>query len=603
MSKNKNNRGPMVAIEKPKDFKGTIKKLLKNLSIYKIELIIVVIVCILSTIFAIIGPKILGSATTELFEGFVSKLTGGSGINFDKIGKILLTLLILYIISAVFSYIEGIIMTNISQKYTYNLRNKVIKKINKLPLSYFDKKTHGEVLSLITNDIDTMGQSLNQSATEIITSITTIIGIFIMMLSINVPMTFITILILPLSIIITIFIVSKSQHHFKNHQEYLGNVNGEIEEILSGYNVIKAFNSEEKMIKKFNKSNEKLKTASWKSQFISGLMMPIMNFVSNIGYVLVAVFGAYFCIKGKMKIGDIQSFISYSKNFTRPITSIAQVFNIMQSMVAASERVFEFLELEEESDIKGIEIEKLKGNIEFKNVSFGYNKDKTIIHDFSIKIKQGQKVAIVGPTGAGKTTIVKLLMRFYDINAGEILIDGINIKKYDRNSLRESIGMVLQDAWLFTGTIMENLRYGKLNSTDDEVKEAARKAYVHHFIQTLPNTYNMQINEEINNISGGQKQLLTIARAILANPNILILDEATSSVDTRTEVLIQKAMKELMKNRTSFIIAHRLSTIKDADLILVMNEGNIVETGSHKELLAKKGFYYELYNSQFENNY
>ena len=600
MNNNRKASGPQMNGEKAKNFKETVKKIINDLKPYKYKLLIVVLVAILSTIFSIVGPKILGNATTEIFEGFIGKLSGGSGIDFSQIGKILITLLILYIISAIFSYVSGILITNISQDYSYKLRNKIIKKINNLPFSYFDKKTHGEVLSIITNDIDTIGQSLSSSATELITSVFTLIGILTMMFSINVSMTLITLVILPLSIILIMFTVNKSQKYFKDQQDYLAKVNGNVEEILSGYMVIKSFNAEEKMLKRFEKNNNKLKSSSLKSQFISGLMMPIMNFVGNISYVLIAIFGGYYAIKGKITIGNIQSFISYSKTFTRPIVSIAQVLNMLQSMVAASERVFSFLESEEEEFSKGESFEKVTGSVEFKNVRFGYNPDKIVINDFSAKIKPGQKIAIVGPTGAGKSTIVKLLMRFYNLESGSILIDNLNINEYNVKELRESIGMVLQDAWLFNGTIMDNLRYGKLSATDDEVIEAAKSAYVHHFIQTLPNSYNMIINEETNNISVGQKQLLTIARAILANPKILILDEATSSVDTRTEVLIQKAMKELMKNKTSFIIAHRLSTIKDADLILVMNEGDVVEIGTHKELLEKEGFYNKLYNSQFE---
>ncbi len=600
MNNNRKASGPQMNGEKAKNFKETVKKIINDLKPYKYKLLIVVLVAILSTIFSIVGPKILGNATTEIFEGFIGKLSGGSGIDFSQIGKILITLLILYIISAIFSYVSGILITNISQDYSYKLRNKIIKKINNLPFSYFDKKTHGEVLSIITNDIDTIGQSLSSSATELITSVFTLIGILTMMFSINVSMTLITLVILPLSIILIMFTVNKSQKYFKDQQDYLAKVNGNVEEILSGYMVIKSFNAEEKMLKRFEKNNNKLKSSLLKSQFISGLMMPIMNFVGNISYVLIAIFGGYYAIKGKITIGNIQSFISYSKTFTRPIVSIAQVLNMLQSMVAASERVFSFLESEEEEFSKGESFEKVTGSVEFKNVRFGYNPDKIVINDFSAKIKPGQKIAIVGPTGAGKSTIVKLLMRFYNLESGSILIDNLNINEYNVKELRESIGMVLQDAWLFNGTIMDNLRYGKLSATDDEVIEAAKSAYVHHFIQTLPNSYNMIINEETNNISVGQKQLLTIARAILANPKILILDEATSSVDTRTEVLIQKAMKELMKNKTSFIIAHRLSTIKDADLILVMNEGDVVEIGTHKELLEKEGFYNKLYNSQFE---
>ena len=605
MSNSKQKRMPMGPgpriVEKPKDFKGTLKKLLSSMKEYKIQLGIIIVFAIASTIFSIIGPKILGNATTEIFNGIVSKITGGAGINFSKIAQILLFLLALYSISAIFSYIQGFIMSGITQKYTYKLRTQISKKINKIPMSYFDKNTHGEVLSIITNDVDTLSQSLNQSATQLITSIVTLIGVFVMMLSINVPMTLISILILPITMIFTMIIIKFSQKHFKAQQEYLGHVNGEVEEMFSGHSVIKVFNAEEKMLKKFEKDNNILCSSAWKSQFLSGLMHPVMNFVGNLSYVAVAIFGGYFAIKGRITVGNIQSFISYTKNFTQPISQLAQVSNMIQSMIAAAERVFEFLENEEEAFAKkSIKTETIKGNVEFRHVKFGYNPNKIIINDFSAKIKQGQKVAIVGPTGAGKTTIVKLLMRFYNINDGEILIDNHNINDFNKIDLRSIFGMVLQDTWLFNGTILENLRYGKLGATDDEVIEAAKMAHVHHFIQTLPESYNMVINEETNNISQGQKQLLTIARAILADPKVLILDEATSSVDTRTEILIQKAMDELMKGRTSFIIAHRLSTIKDADLILVMQDGDIVELGNHEELLNKNGFYANLYNSQFD---
>ncbi len=594
-------RGRPVTTEKAKDFKGTLKKLFKSMAKYKIQLIVIVIFAVASTVFSIIGPKILGNATTELFNGLISKLSGGAGINFGKIASILTFLLGLYIISALFSYIQGFIMTGISQKYTYELRKKVSVKINKLPMNYFDKKTHGEVLSIITNDIDTMSMSLNQSATQLITSIATIIGILVMMLSINAVMTLVAILILPIASFITMFIVKHSQKYFANQQEYLGHVNGQIEEMYSGQNVIKVFNAEDKVIKNFEKDNEQLCQSGWKSQFFSGMMHPIMNFVGNLGYVVVAILGGYYAIKGKITVGNIQSFISYTKNFTNPIAQLAQVSNMVQAMIAASERVFEFLEEKEEIETKHpLSVDNIEGNVTFNHVKFGYNEDQIIINDFSAKVRKGQKIAIVGPTGAGKTTMVKLLMRFYNVNDGEILIDGKNVNDFKRSDLRHIFGMVLQDTWLFSGSIMENLRYGKLDATDDEVIEAAKKAYVHHFIQTLPDSYNMELNEETNNISQGQKQLLTIARAILADPKVLILDEATSSVDTRTEILIQKAMDELMKGRTSFIIAHRLSTIKDADLILVMNNGDIVEQGNHEELLAKGGFYANLYNSQFE---
>lgn len=598
------NRGPGAIgnVQKAKDFKGTLKKLFKSMSKYKVQLIIIFIFAIASTIFSIVGPKILGNATTELFNGIISKLSGGAGIDFDKIASILIFLIILYIISALFSYVQGFIMTGISQKYTYQLRKKVSIKINKLPISYFDKKTHGEVLSIITNDIDTMSQSLNQSATQLITSITTIIGILVMMLSINVTMTIVAILILPIASLITMFIVKHSQKYFAKQQEYLGHVNGKIEEMYSGQNVIKVFNAENKVLKEFEKDNTYLSNVGWKSQFLSGMMHPIMNFIGNLGYVVIAILGGYFTILGKITVGNIQSFISYTKNFTNPIAQLAQVSNMIQSMIAASERVFEFLDEKEEKEVKNpLKVDNIEGNVTFDHVKFGYNEDQIIIKDFSANVKKGQKIAIVGPTGAGKTTMIKLLMRFYNVNDGSILVDGKNINDFKRSDLRHIFGMVLQDTWLFSGTIMENLRYGNLDATDDEIIDAAKKAHVHHFIQTLPDAYNMQLNEETNNISQGQKQLLTIARAILANPKVLILDEATSSVDTRTEILIQKAMDELMKNRTSFIIAHRLSTIKDADLILVMNNGDIVEQGNHEELLNKKGFYYNLYNSQFES--
>jgi len=593
------HKGPKT-VEKPKNFKGTLRRLVKSLSMYKVHLIIIFTFAIFSTIFSILGPKILGNATTEIFNGLLSKLQGGIGINFNKILSILLLLLTLYVISSIFSYIQGFIMSGIVQKYTYNLRKKVSEKINRLPISYFDKKTHGEVLSIVTNDIDTLSHSLNQSATQLITSIVTVIGVLVMMISINISMTLLALLMLPLTAFITTFVVSKSQKHFKNQQEYLALVNGEIEEMFSNQSVIKVFNAEEKVLKNFEDDNENLALAGFKSQFLSGLMHPVMNFIGNIGYVLVAIVGGLFAIKGKITVGNIQSFISYTKNFTQPIGQLAQVSNMIQSMIAASERVFEFLDEKEEIiKVKNpVSINNIKGNVEFKNVKFGYD-ENIIINDFNAKVKKGQKIAIVGPTGAGKTTIVKLLMRFYNINSGEILIDNHNINDFNRSDLRNIFGMVLQDTWLFSGSIMENLRYGRLDATDDEVINAAKTANVHHFIQTLPDSYNMILNEETDNISQGQKQLLTIARAILADPKILILDEATSSVDTRTEILIQNAMDELMKGRTSFIIAHRLSTIRNADLILVMQDGDIVEQGTHEELLNKKGFYSNLYNAQF----
>lgn len=598
----KHKGGPPIAMEKAKDFKGTVKKLWRYLSKYKIALIIVILFTIASTIFSVVGPKILGNATTELFNGVISKYTGGAGINFTKIGKILLFLLALYICSAIFSYIQGIIMTNISQKLAYRLRKEVSKKINKLPMKFYDNKTHGEILSVITNDIDTLSQNLNIEATQVISSVATIIGILIMMFSIDWIMTLVALLTLPLSIVIIAFIMKKSQGYFKSQQDFLADVNGEVEEMFSNQNVIRVFNAENKMISKFEYDNNKLADVAWKSNFVSGLMHPIMNFVGNLGYVVIAILGSYFAIIGRITVGNIQSFIQYTKNFTNPIAQIAQISNMLQSMVAASERVFEFLDEEEEKEKnkKFIPTNKIEGSVEFKNVKFGYNQDKIIINDFSAKVKPGQKIAIVGPTGAGKTTIVKLLMRFYDLNSGEILVDGHNINDYKKEDIRGLFGMVLQDTWLFNGTIMENIRYGRLEATDDEVIEACKMAHVHHFIQTLPDGYNMILNEETTNISGGQKQLLTIARAILADPKILILDEATSSVDTRTEILIQKAMDKLMEGRTSFIIAHRLSTIKNADLILVMNSGDIVEQGTHEELLKKNGFYAKLYNSQFE---
>ena len=598
----KHKGGPPMSVEKAKDFKGTIKKLWGYLSKYKIALIIVVLFTIASTIFSVVGPKILGNATTELFNGVISKYTGGAGINFTKIGKILLFLLALYICSAIFSYIQGIIMTNISQKLAYRLRKEVSKKINKLPMKFYDNKTHGEILSVITNDIDTLSQNLNIEATQVISSVTTIVGILIMMFSIDWIMTLVALLTLPLSIVIIAFIMKKSQGYFKSQQDYLADVNGEVEEMFSNQSVIRVFNAENKMISKFEYDNNKLADVAWKSNFVSGLMHPIMNFVGNLGYVVIAILGSYFAIIGRITVGNIQSFIQYTKNFTNPIAQIAQISNMLQSMVAASERVFEFLDEEEEKEKnkKFIPTNKIEGSVEFKNVKFGYNQDKIIINDFSAKVKPGQKIAIVGPTGAGKTTIVKLLMRFYDLNSGKILVDGHNINDYRKEDIRGLFGMVLQDTWLFNGTIMENIRYGRLEATDDEVIEACKMAHVHHFIQTLPDGYNMILNEETTNISGGQKQLLTIARAILADPKILILDEATSSVDTRTEILIQKAMDKLMEGRTSFIIAHRLSTIKNADLILVMDSGDIVEQGTHEELLKKNGFYAKLYNSQFE---
>ena len=596
-------KGPGAQVEKAKDFKGTTKKLIKNyLSKYKIALIIVIIFAAGSTIFSIVGPKILGNATTEIFNGLVSKLSGGSGIDFGKIAGILLSLLALYLVSALFSLIQGFTMTGVAQKLTYKLRNDLAIKINKLPMRYFDKKTKGEVLSIVTNDIDTLSQNLNQSITQIITAICTLIGILIMMLSISWEMTLISILILPVTVIVVKQIVGKSQKYFKNQQDYLGHVNSQVEEVYGGHTIVKAFNGEEKAIEEFSKANDTLYRSAWKSQFLSGLIHPIMNFIGNIGYVAVAILGGYLAVQGKITVGNIQSFIQYNKQFTQPINQIAQVSSMLQAMVAAAERVFEFLEEPEEvEDSKETKsIEGLKGNVTFDHVQFGYDEDRIIINDFSADVKDGQKIAIVGPTGAGKTTMVKLLMRFYDVNKGTILVDGINIKDFKREDLRKMFGMVLQDTWLFGGSIKDNIKYGRPEATDNEVIEAAKAAHIHHFIKTLPNSYDMILNEETSNISAGQKQLLTIARVILADPKILILDEATSSIDTRTEIQIQSAMDNLMKGRTSFIIAHRLSTIKNAHLILVMNHGDIVEQGSHEELLAKGGFYADLYNSQFE---
>ncbi len=600
--------GPMrrgQTTEKPKDFKKTTKKLINSyLAKYKIPLIIVLIFAVGSTIFTIVGPKILGNATTEIFNGIMSKLSGGSGIDFGKIAQIAITLLGLYLLSAVFSFVQGFTMTGIAQKITYKMRNDIAAKINKLPMNYFDKRTNGEVLSIITNDIDTLSMNLNQSITQIITSVCTIIGILIMMFSISWQMTLISLVILPVAAIIVRIIVGRSQKYFNRQQEYLGHVNGQVEEIYGGLTVVKAFNAEGKVTNTFDKANDELYKSAWKSQFLSGLMHPVMNFISNIGYVGVAVAGGYLAINGTITVGNIQSFIQYNKQFTQPINQIAQISSMLQSMVAAAERVFEFLEEPEEVDTaKGnIDTSKLQGNVEFDHVKFGYNPDKIIIKDFSAKVKEGQKIAIVGPTGAGKTTMVKLLMRFYDVTDGAILVDGHNVKDFERGKLRKMFGMVLQDTWLFGGTVKDNIKYSKEDATDDEVIQAAKAAHVHHYIKTLPNGYNSMINEESSNISAGQKQLLTIARVILADPKILILDEATSSIDTRTEIQIQAAMDNLMKGRTSFVIAHRLSTIKNSDLILVMNQGDIVEQGTHEELLAKGegGFYYELYNSQFD---
>ena len=591
-----------MSTEKAKDFKGTMKKLMGYLTQYKTGLLLVVIFAIGSTIFNIAGPKILGKATTELFHGLISKVSGGSGIDFDKIEKILIGLMCLYVCSALFSFIQGYIMTGVSQKLTYRMRKEISEKIDRLPMGYFDKMTHGEILSRITNDVDTLSQSLNQSATQDITSVATIIGVLVMMLSISPLMTVIAILILPLSMELIGMIVKRSQRYFKEQQEYLGYVNGQVEEVYGGHNIVKAFNKEDDVIDEFDRDNDRLYRSAWKSQFLSGMMMPIMQFVGNLGYVAVVILGGYLAIKKTIEVGDIQSFIQYVRNFTQPIQQVAQVANMLQSTAAASERVFEFLEEPEEEAApeNPVVLKNPEGAVEFEHVHFGYNPEHTIIHDFSVKVEPGQKIAIVGPTGAGKTTMVKLLMRFYDVSGGSIKVDGHDIREFDRGELRRMFGMVLQDTWLFKGSIEDNIRYGKLDATHEDVVKAADAAYAHRFIQTLPGGYGMELNEEASNVSQGQKQLLTIARAILADPKILILDEATSSVDTRTEVRIQKAMDNLMKGRTSFIIAHRLSTIRDADLILVMKEGDIVEMGRHEELLAKNGFYADLYNSQFE---
>lgn len=601
-------RGPMghghgmAAGEKAKDFKGSMKKLFKYMEHYKFRFAMMFVFAVAGTVFSIVGPKILGKATTELFNGLVAKVNGTGGINFEKIGMILLWTLGLYLVSSLFSLIQGFVMTGISNDVTYSLRKDISKKMNRLPMNYYESRTNGEILSRITNDVDTLQMSLNQSMTQLITSVTTLIGVFIMMLSINVWMTVAAVLILPVSMFIIQKVMKHSQKYFQAQQRYLGEVNGQIEENFGGHNVVKVFNKENDVVEEFEKDNKKLYESAWKSQFFSGMMMPVMQFVGNLGYVMVALLGGVFTIKGSIEVGDIQSFFQYIRNFTQPIQQIAQVVNLLQSSAAASERVFEFLEEPEEDQTveNPADITKLSGNVEFNHVKFGYNPDKIIIHDFSADIKDGQKIAIVGPTGAGKTTMVKLLMRFYDINGGSISIDGHNVKDFNRSELREMFGMVLQDTWLFSGTIRENIRYGRLDATDEEVVAAAKAAHIHNFIMQQPGGYDMVLDEETSNISQGQKQLLTIARAILADNRILILDEATSSVDTRTEMQIQKAMDNLMKGRTSFVIAHRLSTIKDADLILVMKDGDIIEQGNHEELLRAGGFYADLYNSQFE---
>lgn len=594
------------AVEKAKDFKVTMKKLGVYLKPYSLSIAIVILFAIGSAAFSIVGPKILGKATTKIFEGLVQKITGvpDASIDFGYIGNIAMILVALYLVSSLFGIIQSFIMSGVAQKVSYNLRKQISEKMDTLPLNYFDTRTNGEVLSRITNDVDTVNQTLNQSLSQIITSVVTLIGVLIMMFSISWIMTLATFIILPVSMVLISLVVKKSQKYFKSQQEYLGHLNGQVEEVYGGHNIMKAFNREEASTKDFDELNNTLYKSAWKSQFLSGMMMPIMSFVGNLGYVLVSILGGWLTIKSVITVGDIQAFIQYVRSFNQPISQMAQVANIMQSTAAAAERVFEFLDEEDEvkDPVNSVDPSEIRGEVEFEDVHFGYNEDKIIINDFSVDVKPGQKVAIVGPTGAGKTTIVKLLMRFYDINSGSIKIDGHDIRDFKRADLRNLFGMVLQDTWLFNGTIMENLRYGRLDATDDEVKEAAKAAHVDHFVKTLPDGYNMVLNEEASNISQGQKQLLTIARAFLKDPKLLILDEATSSVDTRTELLIQKAMEKLMEGRTSFIIAHRLSTIRDADLILVMKDGDIVEQGNHEELLEKGGFYSSLYNSQFEQS-
>lgn len=594
--------GPGGPAEKPRDFKGTFSKLLKKMSKYRFGLLAVIVLSIGSALFSIIGPKRMGEITTVIYTGLMSRLGGGAGIDFAQIGRLLLILLGLYVISALLSYIQGFIMTGISQKLCYNLRKQLAAKVHRLPMSYFDQVSYGDVLSRVTNDVDTLGQSLNQSLSQVVSSVTTAIGVLVMMFSISWQMTLVALCIVPLSGILMTIVVKKSQKYFVGQQKYLGEVNGQVEEVYSGHVVVKAFNAQDDVSAVFDKTNNKLYRSAWKSQFLSGLMHPIMNLIGNLGYVAAVVMGAAYAASGVISVGDIQSFIQYVRSFNQPISQVAQIANILQSTMAASERVFEFLdEPEEEQTVANpVPIDDIKGEVTFEHVKFGYSSDKTIINDFSAHVKPGQKIAIVGPTGAGKTTMVRLLMRFYDVTGGCIKIDGHDIRDFDRNDLRLLFGMVLQDTWLFGGSIAENIRYGRLDATDEEVVQAAKAAHANHFIKTLPNGYQMELNEESSNVSQGQKQLLTIARAILADPKIMILDEATSSVDTRTEVRIQKGMHELMKGRTSFIIAHRLSTIRDADLILVMKDGDIVEQGTHEELLRKGGFYSELYQAQFE---
>lgn len=600
--KRPNHHGPGVPPVKAKNFKGTIKKLIKYLGNYKYAVLVVMLFAAASTIFTVLGPRILGNATTELFEGLTKKLIGQGEINYGKIGTTLLMLIGLYMVSAIFAIVQGWIMSGISQKMCFRLRRDISEKVNRMPLGYFESNKIGDVLSRITNDVDTLGQSLNQSITQIITSICTVVGILAIMLTMSVKMTLITLLILPVSVVLVLVVVACSQKYFKAQQEYLGEIDGQIEETFSGHNIVKAFNREEKELETFTQINGILYEAAWKSQFLSGLMMPVMSFVSNVGYVAIAVVGAMFAAAGSITIGDIVAFIQYVKSFTQPITQLAQVSNMLQSMAAAAERIFEFLDEEEEDQTvkPSIPEENITGQVSFEHVHFGYSQDKIIINDFNCDVKPGQMVAIVGPTGAGKTTMIKLLMRYYDVNSGAIKLDGHDVREFNRHELREHFGMVLQDTWLFKGTIMDNIRYGRLDATDEEVIAAAKAARADKFIRTLPGGYAMELNEEASNVSQGQKQLITIARALLADNPILILDEATSSVDTRTEQLIQKAMETLMKGRTSFVIAHRLSTIKDADIILVMKDGDIVEQGNHNELIAMDGFYASLYNSQFE---
>jgi len=603
-------RGPMggpaggmlnASGETVQDFKGTMKKLIAYLGEYRKAIIIVFIFAVLSTAANIAGPKILGDATTKLFEGVIAQLNGTGGIDFEEIGRIVVFVLSLYLISTLFGYIQGWIMADVSTNIAYRFRQDISEKMNRMPLKYFDGTTHGEVLSRITNDVDTVNQTLSQSMTQIITSLVTVVGVLVMMLSISWLMTLVALIIIPLSMVTVMLIVRQSQKYFKQQQDYLGHVNGHVEEMYGGHIVMKAFNGEEESIRKFDESNNVLYDVAWKSQFLSGMMMPIMTFIGNLGYVAVAILGGYLAVRQAITVGDIQAFIQYVRSFTQPIMSLANISNVLQQTAAAAERVFEFLEEDEElaETENPVKLEKVQGHVEFKDVHFGYKEDKTVINDFSVDIKSGQKIAIVGPTGAGKTTMVKLLMRFYDVNSGSILIDGHEIRDFTRHDLRKMFGMVLQDTWLYNDTIMENIRYGRTGATDEEVIAAAQMAHVDHFVHTLPDGYHMVLNEETTNISQGQMQLLTIARAFLADPKILILDEATSSVDTRTEVLIQRAMDNLMKNRTSFVIAHRLSTIRNADLILVMNHGDIVEQGNHEDLLARKGFYHDLYMSQF----